>query len=66
MLWVARHETQACPSLLVEQSYDRPRPNDLNARGYGAFRLLLAARASARSNLLYLFVRLQQRLYGLR
>ena len=40
--------------------------NDLNARGYGAFRLLLAARASARSNLLYLFVRLQQRLYGLR
>ena len=45
---------------------DRPRPNDFNARGYGASRLLLAARASAGSNLLYLLVCLQHRVYGLR
>ena len=44
----------------------RPRSNDLNARGYASSGLLLAARASGGSNLLYLLVCLHQRLYGLR
>jgi hypothetical protein len=63
--WVARYETQACPSLLIEQSHDWPRPNDLNAGGYGAAGLLLAAGASGGSNLLYLLTCLHQRVYDL-
>jgi hypothetical protein len=45
---------------------NRPRPNDLNARGYASSRHLIAARASGGSNLLYLLICLHQRLYGLR
>ena len=63
--WVARYETQACPSLLIEQSHDWPRSNDLDARGYTNSRRLLAAGASGRSNLLYLLTCLHNRVYGL-
>ena len=52
-------------SFLVEQSYDRPRPNDLNAGGYASSRHLLAAGASAGSNLLLLLACLHQRVYDL-
>ena len=45
---------------------DRPRSNDFNAWGYASSRHLIAARASAGPNLLYLLVCLHQRLYGLR
>ena len=63
--WVARYETQACPSLLIEQSHGWPRSNDLNARGYTSSRHLLAAGASAGSNLLLLLACLHQRVYDL-
>ena len=63
--WLARYETQACPSLLIEQSHDWPRPNDLNAGGYASSRHLLAAGASAGSNLLLLLACLHQRVHDL-
>ena len=63
--WVARYETQVCPSLLIEQSHGRPRSNDLNARGYTSSRHLLAAGASGGSNLLHLLTFLHNRVYGL-
>ena len=63
--WVARYETQACPSLLIEQSHDWPRSNDLDAGGYTNSRRLLAAGASGGSNLLYLLTCLHNRVYGL-
>jgi hypothetical protein len=63
--WVTRYETQACPSLLIEQSHDRPRSNDLNAGGYTNSRHLLAAGASGGANFLYLLACLHNRVHGL-
>ena len=45
--------------------HDRPRSNDLNAGGYTNSRHLLAAGASAGSNLLLLLACLHQRVYDL-